>query len=102
MSDFRAGRRNLLFATEVLEEGIDVPQCALVVLFDLKRNVRSYIQARGRARHAASRIVVLVSEGAPPRRSRLLPRPALRQPPRQPHYWHHPPAAPLATAAAAA
>lgn len=30
-----------------------------MVLFDLKRNVKSYIQSRGRARHATSRLLVL-------------------------------------------
>lgn len=36
-------------------------ECNLVVLFDLKRNVKSYIQSRGRARHASSRLLVLAS-----------------------------------------
>lgn len=41
--------------------GIDVAECNLVVLFDLKRNVKSFIQSRGRARHASSRLLVLAS-----------------------------------------
>jgi hypothetical protein len=56
---FRDERRNVLCATSVLEEGVDVPECSLVVLFDLARNVKSFIQARGRARAAASALVVL-------------------------------------------
>ena len=60
LSAFRAGVCNCVFATSVLEEGVDVPECALVVLFDLARNVKSFIQARGRARAATSRLAVLV------------------------------------------
>ena len=61
MSLFRSGHINLLFATEVASEGIDVPECSLVIIFDLKRNVREFIQARGRARHASSQLCVLVA-----------------------------------------
>ena len=41
--------------------GIDMPQCSLVVIFDLKRNVRAFIQSRGRARHVDSRLCVLAN-----------------------------------------
>ena len=50
-------------ATDVLEEGIDVPECQLVVLFDLRRNIKSLIQSCGRARHAQSEVVVLSAPG---------------------------------------
>lgn len=62
---FQRGRRNLIFATEVLEEGIDVPQCSLAVIFNLKSNLKSFIQSRGRARHKG------VCTGAGPRWGKL-------------------------------
>ena len=39
-----------------------MPTCALVVIFDLKNSVKAFIQSRGRARAAQSRLTVLCSE----------------------------------------
>jgi endoribonuclease Dicer len=44
----------------VLEEGIDIPECNLVVKFDLPKNYRSYIQSKGRARHRNSKYYIMV------------------------------------------
>lgn len=45
----------------MLEEGIDIPKCNLVVKFDLPKNYRSYIQSKGRARHRSSKYYIMVS-----------------------------------------
>jgi endoribonuclease Dicer len=54
MRHFHAGLVNLLFATSVGEEGIDVPQCNLIVRFDLYTTPIQYMQSRGRARMKGS------------------------------------------------
>lgn len=50
MDRFRTGHINIIFATNVAEEGIDIPQCNLVVRFNLYKTPIQYTQSRGRAR----------------------------------------------------
>lgn len=56
---FRSGLKNLIIATSVLEEGIDLPACHLVISFDSPDNITSFIQRRGRARTVVSEFVVM-------------------------------------------
>ncbi|KAK7265138.1 hypothetical protein RJT34_32754 [Clitoria ternatea] len=60
---FRTGELNLLVATKVGEEGLDIQTCCLVIRFDLPETVSSFIQSRGRARMPQSEYAFLVDSG---------------------------------------
>lgn len=50
---------NVLIATNIVEEGIDVPNCGLVIMFDEVKTYRSYVQSKGRARLSTSKYIIL-------------------------------------------
>nr|CAB3475177.1 unnamed protein product [Digitaria exilis] len=60
---FCSGKVNLLFTTDVAEEGIHVPDCSCVIRFDLPRTTRSYVQSRGRARQKDSQYILMIEQG---------------------------------------
>ncbi|XP_077233980.1 dicer-like 3 [Tasmannia lanceolata] len=63
LDSFRCGKVNLLFTTDVAEEGIDVHNCSCVIRFDLPKTVRSYVQSRGRARQNDSKYILMIERG---------------------------------------
>lgn len=59
----RPGSTNLLIATSVAEEGLDVRPCNFIIRFDLFSQHVSFVQSKGRARHAESRFLVMLEKG---------------------------------------
>jgi ERCC4-related helicase len=56
---FRAKELDLVIATSVLEEGIDIPACNTVICFDQPANLKSFVQRRGRARKNDSQLILM-------------------------------------------
>lgn len=63
LNDLRSGTKNLIIATSVCEEGIDIAACNIVVCFEAPPNLKSFIQRRGRARSTKSKYVIMFPEG---------------------------------------
>ena len=62
MTKFRRGELNCLFATSVAEEGLDIPECNLVVRFDLYKSMIQFVQSKGRARQPNSKFVNMIEQ----------------------------------------
>lgn len=63
INDFKSGKLNLMIATKVAEEGLDIQPCNIVIRFDFCSSLVSYIQSRGRARQKNSLYIVLQENG---------------------------------------
>lgn len=50
LSRFHTGEKNLLLATSVAEEGLDIRDCNFVIRYDMMGNEISSVQSRGRVR----------------------------------------------------
>jgi ERCC4-related helicase len=63
---FRNGEYNVLIATSVAEEGLDIPSTDLVVFYEpIPSEIRA-IQRRGRtARKTAGKVIILITKGTP-------------------------------------
>ena len=59
--DFRDGKTNILIATSVVEEGLDIPNCNVVIRYDFPPTYRAYVQSRGRARKLPAKFVFFIS-----------------------------------------
>jgi ERCC4-related helicase len=66
INDFKAGRYNVLIATSVAEEGLDIPSTDLVVFYEpIPSEIRA-IQRRGRTgRKMPGNVIILITKGTP-------------------------------------
>ena len=60
LKDFRIGDKNLVVATSVAEEGLDIQACGNVIRFDPPDNMVSWAQSRGRARRQKSTFIIMI------------------------------------------
>ena len=56
VNDFREGRCKILIGTDMIEEGLDVGDCNVVISFDSFSNVKSHIQRKGRGRKYGAKV----------------------------------------------
>ncbi|KAG8214301.1 hypothetical protein J3R82DRAFT_7412 [Butyriboletus roseoflavus] len=63
LDDFRSGEKNLIVATAVAEEGLDIQACGNVIRWDVPNNMASWTQSRGRARRKRSSFVLMFERG---------------------------------------
>ncbi|XP_041029293.1 probable ATP-dependent RNA helicase DHX58 isoform X2 [Carcharodon carcharias] len=63
IQNFRNGIINLLVATSVAEEGLDIKECNIVIRYGLITNEIAMVQARGRARAENSTYSVVAVQG---------------------------------------
>jgi len=66
INDFKEGKYNVLIATSVAEEGLDIPSTDLVVFYEpIPSEIRA-IQRRGRTgRKMAGKVIILITKGTP-------------------------------------
>jgi len=64
LDDFRANTYNVLIATNIGEEGLDISECNLVVFYDSVPSAIRHIQRAGRTgRQAPGNLIVLIARG---------------------------------------
>lgn len=55
---FKKGKCKILLATNVIEEGFDVSNCNVVIVYNAITTEKSFIQLKGRAREASSKFLI--------------------------------------------
>ncbi|MEM0286646.1 MAG: helicase-related protein [Nitrososphaerota archaeon] len=64
VEDFRKGNYQVLIATQIGEEGLDIAECNIVLFYDNVPSAIRYIQRRGRTgRRSPGRMIVLMVKG---------------------------------------
>jgi len=64
LDDFRSGTFNVLVATQIGEEGLDIVECDVVMFYDTVPSAIRYIQRRGRTgRKGPGEAIILIAKG---------------------------------------
>jgi ERCC4-related helicase len=64
LDDFRSGAFNVLVATQIGEEGLDIVECDVVIFYDTVPSAIRYIQRRGRTgRKGPGEAIILIAKG---------------------------------------
>jgi ERCC4-related helicase len=64
LDDFKSGSYNVLVATQIGEEGLDIVECDEVIFYDTVPSAIRYIQRRGRTgRKGPGKAVILIAKG---------------------------------------
>ncbi|KRZ20408.1 putative ATP-dependent RNA helicase DDX58 [Trichinella pseudospiralis] len=72
LRQFKEGEMKILIATSLLEEGVDVAACNLVIRYNYVTSVISKIQQRGRSRKENGAVVLLAYKGLYSRKEKTL------------------------------
>jgi len=63
IDNFRQGIYNLMVATDIAQEGLDVPKCQYVIRYEFVSNEIGTVQSRGRARAMNGHCFLITSAG---------------------------------------
>jgi len=64
LKEFKEGTYNVLVATSVAEEGLDIAECDLVVFYDVVPSEIRYVQRKGRTgRRKPGEVIILMAQG---------------------------------------
>ena len=64
INKFKSGEANILLATSVAEEGLDISDCNYVIRYNVMSNEISSVQSRGRVRAEEGKYAILASAGS--------------------------------------
>ncbi|XP_030853694.1 probable ATP-dependent RNA helicase DHX58 [Strongylocentrotus purpuratus] len=64
LNDFKSDRANLLVATDIVQEGLDIPACNVIIRYNFVSNEIGTVQSKGRARKEGSKCFLIVESGS--------------------------------------
>ncbi len=60
---FRSDKANLMIATDIAQEGLDIPECNYVIRYNFVSNEIGTVQSRGRARAEKGKCFLITNQG---------------------------------------